>query len=143
MDEFLGLAIWILMAFLMVNASIMWFQSSDTFINNGLNGVGATTQTIVDYNGLQPDSSGSTATSEENQFPPGNLSDTFGLVTGAIGWFWNLLTAWVSVIFLITSELGEIGVLMQVVLIPFFALTEVFAIMVLAMKIAGIIRGGS
>ena len=143
MDEFLGLAVWILMAFLMVNAGIMWFQGSDTFVDNGLNGVSAVNQDIVDYNGLRIDSSGSNVSAEETQYPFGLITDTLGLVTSGVGWLWNLLTAWVSVLYLITSGLGSIGVLMQVILIPFFALTEVFAIMVLSMKIAGIIRGGS
>jgi len=32
---------------------------------------------------------------------------------------------------------------MKVVLIPFFALVEIFAIVVITMKVAGIVRGGS
>ena len=143
MDEFLGLAVWILMAFLMVNASIMWFQSSDTFIDNGLNGVGAENQNIIDYDNIRVDSNSSTVTSTESQYPSGTLGETIGLVTSGVGWLWNLLTAWFSVILLITIGLGTIGTLIQVILIPFFALVEAFAIMVLTMKVAGIIRGGS
>jgi len=146
MDEFLNLAIWVLMAFLMVNAGIMWFQGSDTFIDNGLNGVGAVNQNIVNVentDSLQGTTDCSTVSSDILQYAPCVLGQTYNLITSVVGWLWNLLTAWTSVLFLITNGLGSIGLLVQVILFPFFALVEVFAILVLFLKFAGIVRGGS
>jgi hypothetical protein len=143
MDDFLNIAIWILMSFLMINASIMWFQSSDTFTTYGLDGTGYQEQNIIDYNGLGIDVDASTVTSDELQYPPGILTNVLDLGTSITGWFWNLLTAWITVLNLTLSSIGAVGTLMKMVLIPFFVLVEIFAIIVIAMKIAGIIRGGS
>jgi len=123
----------------------MWFQGSDTFTDNSLNGIGTQSQNIVDTSNLQ-DLQTTTCDTSSNlllQYAPCVLGQTLSLVTGALGWLWNLLTAWISVLSLSLSGLGTIGVLMSVILIPFFALTEVFAIIVIMLKLAGIIRGGS
>ena len=53
MEQFLNIAVWILMAFLMINASIMWFQSSDTFTDYGLGGTNVQAQNIVDIDALE------------------------------------------------------------------------------------------
>jgi len=143
MDEFVGIAIWILMGFLMVNASIMWFQSSDTFAEFDLNGTGMKTQDAVDYESVNTTDNCSTVSNNLLQYAPCVLSQSFGLVTGVTAWLWNLLTAWVSVLDLSLTNLGSIGYLMKIILIPFFALVQIFAIMVIGLRLAGIVRGGS
>jgi len=145
MDEFLGMAVWILMAFLMVNASIMWFQTSDTFVDNGLNGIGVNDQNLININELDSlqGTDCSTVSSDLLQYPTCILGNTTNFVTTVIGWFWNLFTAWNNVLLLITSGLGSIGNLVYIILMPFFAIVEVFAIMVILLKLAGLVRGGS
>jgi hypothetical protein len=157
MDEFVGIAIWILMGFLMVNASIMWFQSSETFIEFDRAGTAmkpsniATTDEIAN---LQTRQDCSTVSNNLFQYAPcflgnlisnvtGGLTEALGTVSASLSWFWNLLTAWVSVLSLALDNLGTIGQLMKVIFIPFFALVQIFSIIVITMKIAGIVRGGS
>jgi hypothetical protein len=150
MDDFLNIAIWVLMAFLMINASLMWFQSSDTFTDNpSLGGTGVQAQNIVDIDDFKDSQTLSAcATVSSNLFalPPCILEQMFNVIklgTGVLGWLWGLLTAWITVLNLSLNGLGTIGDLMKVILIPFFALVEVFAIVVITMKVAGIVRGGS
>ena len=151
MDDFLNIAIWILMSFLMINASIMWFQGSDTFTDNPSlnNGTGMQPQNVVDideFKTTQTLSACATVSSNLFALPPCILEQMFNVIklgTGVLGWFWGLLTAWITVLNLSLNGLGTIGDLMKVVLIPFFALVEIFAIVVITMKVAGIVRGGS
>jgi len=161
MEEFTSIAIWVLMAFLVINTSIIWFAQSDTFTENA----------SLQIAGLNPDDSfgvedlntlsGNIAQNEEcvaaSAVDPAYSLCLIGQFTGSIvqsassavtllgkfmGSMWTFLTAWYN---LLTSVLSGVpgGDLFLAILVPFFGLIEFIAIFVVSMKIAGIVRGGS
>lgn len=154
MDEFTGIAIWVLMTFLVVNAAIVWFDSSSTFQTMNLdigvaqNDAFGQTDTNTSANSYyQQDCS--TATSNAVDYSlclVGSIGDTINTVTSLpgkiIGSLWTLLTAWVGLFNAILLPVPG-GTLFINILVPFFGLIEFIAIFVILMRVAGIIRGGS
>lgn len=156
MEEFTSIAIWVLMAFLVVNTSIIWFAGSDTFSSNANFAIAGLTPNnsfeIDDMNDLQnayynqecadalpsdPEYSGCLISNLANTF-----NQAISIPGKLVGSLWTFLTAWYN---LLTSVLGSVpgGDLFLAILVPFFALVEFTAIFVILLKIAGIIRGGS
>ena len=45
MDQFLDIAIWVFMTFMIVNAGVYWFAQQDTMVDNGLAVAGITERT--------------------------------------------------------------------------------------------------
>ena len=154
LEEFTSIAIWVLMAFLIINSTIIWFSTSDTFTENAnLQIAGLTPDTsygVTDINSSSNSFFGTdcaTASSGDVEYSLCLLSNINPLnpdsipgkmITG----LWNLLTAWVN---LLTAILGSVpgGSLFLAILIPFFGMIEFAAIFVVLAQIAGIIRGGS
>lgn len=148
MDEFTNIAIWVMIAFISINATVIWFSTSTTFTEHGLSGQGLTATTMgsaSELNSLQTttffgiDCSGSSA----NPFLYApcfivKVIDTFNFVTNYI---WNLLTAWVGLLDFVLSPFGSVGELFKMLFIPFFALVEITAIFVILLRVAAIIRG--
>jgi hypothetical protein len=154
MDEFTGIAVWILMTFLAVNAAIIWFDSSNTFQNMNLD-IGVTQNDAFGQNDINSASNSyyqqdcSTATSNAVDYSLcliGSIGDTISTVTSLpgkiIGSLWTLLTAWASLLNAILLPVPG-GTLFIKILIPFFGLIEFVAIFIITMRVAGIIRGGS
>jgi hypothetical protein len=150
MDEFTGIAVWVLMAFLIVNASIMWVGSDPFMAYNNVGVTALTTSTmgtIADANSSNTitvfGASCSQATSDPIIIVGCGLANTVSTFAKVSQYFWGMLTAWVGVLNVILNPLGSIGVLFKNILIPVFALIEIFAIAVLLLRVAGIVRGGS
>jgi len=156
LEEFTSIAIWVLMAFLVVNISIIWFAESDTFSDNASLQISGLTPNdtfgVTDLNTAADayyNDECSTATASDPQYTGciiQGLSNTIGsLVTlpgKILGSLWTLLTAWY---YLLIAVLGGVpgGSLFIAILVPFFGIIEFVAIFVITMQIAGIIRGGS
>ena len=163
MDEFLGIAIWVILGFLIVNMSLIWFASQPTIAekdNFGLQGLTPDfSLTTDDLNGLQSTialTDCATASADALQYS-GCLIAQFagGIVqsaTGAVtligkmgGLLWNMLFGWHTVL---TQVLGGNlynygGKLFVDILTIIFGGIELGAIFIIFLKVAGIIRGGS
>ena len=159
MDEFLGIAIWVLMAFLIVNVSIIWVASQDGVTGTSLAIQGLTpdyTFSPTDVNTFK-EGVKTTECVQGSAFDPSYSLCLIGQFTGSIvqsatgavtfagkasGLLWNLLFAWHTVL---TAVLGNIGggSLFIYIFTIIFGGVEVFALVVFFMKIAGIVRGGS
>lgn len=154
MEEFTSIAIWVLMIFLAINASIIWFDNSSTFTDNGLS-TGITSNDSFGINDINESSQSyyktdcSTSTSNALDYSLCTLSSVGNVVTSVVTLpgrivegLWLLLTAWVSLLNTILLPVPG-GSMFINILVPFFGLIEFVAIFIITMKIAGIIRGGS
>ena len=156
LEEFTSIAVWVFMAFLVVNVSVIWFATSDTFTeNSSLQIAGITPVDTFGVDDLNTAADAyyndecATATASDPQFSGcviQGLSNTIGSLTTLpgklLGSLWTLLTAWY---YLLIAILGGVpgGTLFIGILVPFFGIIEFAAIFVITMQIAGIIRGGS
>jgi hypothetical protein len=150
MDEFTSIAIWILVIYLAVNASIVWFSNSTTFVDAGW-GIGGITSddrfTESDLNSYNvnifgTDCSQVSANDLVNTTACG-ISQIYNGGAKLINSFWNFLTAWSKLLDAIFTPLGTLGDLFKGILIPFLGLIEFVAILVVTLRIVGVIRGGS
>jgi len=156
MDEFTSISIWIFAIFLIINGSIVWFATSDTFsTNSNLAIQGITPNTLFgqeDVNDLKTayyDESCATALPSDPQYAPclvSNIANTFNTAVSLpgviIGSIWTLLFSWINLLNAIF--IGVPGKeLFLGLLIPFFGIIQITSIFVILMRIAGIIRGGS
>lgn len=150
MDEFTSIAMWIMIAFLMVNATIVWFGNSQTFQDYGI-GIGGVKESdsftensidtlqnvtlfgIVSCNNVSP---------TDLAYGPCFLVQALEFFKYVSGQLWSFLTAWVGILDLILDNVPA-GELFKNILIPLLGAIEVMAIFVIVMRIAGIIRGGS
>lgn len=149
MDEWVGIAAWILIIFLSVNTAIVWFNSSTTLAGTPLvvGGVSANNSyTVSDLNSVNYNIFGvdcSTVTSSDFVNATAcTLSQVQGSAFKFVGDLWNFLTAWATLLdqVLIGVPAGD---LFKAILIPFFGLIEFLAIFAITLQVAGIIRGGS
>lgn len=145
MEEFTNYAIWILMVFLSVNAAIIWFADTSTFDDNGFaTGIQTDdTYNTADVNALTGSFFGvscDTANSNVLLYAPCALIQAQLVADNVIGSIWGLLTRWQG---LLTSVLSPLpgGALIVGILIPFFSLIQIMAILVIILKLAQIVRG--
>ena len=148
LEEFASISIWLLIIFLTVNTTIIWFGNSTTFSTNGLS-----------VSGLNPDNSYgvddinssknyfgttdcSTVSPTDLAYAPCFLVQTTSMFYKITNSLWTFLTAWANLLNVILNPLPG-GSLFSGLLIFFFGLIEASAIFVILMQIAGIIRGGS
>jgi hypothetical protein len=154
MEEFTSIAIWVLIIFFSVNATIVWFDSSSTFTDNGLS-LGVTKNESFNIEKVEESKTDyyskdcSTSTSNPLDYSLCLLSTIGDAITSfitlpgrIIGGLWTLSTAWIGLlqIILIIIPGGQIFVDLLVV---FFVIIQFTALFIITMKIAGIIRGGS
>jgi hypothetical protein len=147
MDEFTSIAIWLLATYLVVSGVTVWFMNQPTFINNNL--ITGTNQdsTYNEENMLSIRNTfnlDSCSSVEANPLAYGFcfLGQIVNLFTDLVGNLWNLLTGWMTLFNWILTPLPG-GSLFRDLLIPFFALIQFMAILVLSLRVGGIIRGGS
>lgn len=149
MDEFTGIAVWILIIYLSINAAIVWFDSSSVIQNAGL-GVGVTLDSSYSASDLNSfntnlfgvDCSTVSAGDLVNTTACG-ISQIYNSGAKFVNSLWHFVTAWSSLLNAILSPLGSLGQLFLSILIPVFALIEFIAIFVVTLRIVGVIRGGS
>ena len=152
MDEFTNIAIWLVIIYLSINASIFWFANSTTFVDNGLGLKGITEDKsftlnenpVINFLGFQFDCS--TASSNPFSFVPCSLAEVSGNFNTLKDTIWNLLTAWSNLIGSIFPEntaLGDLGEFIQNIVGPIFGGIALLGIFVILLRVAGIVRGGS
>ena len=160
MEEFLGIAIWVLIGFLIVNSTLLWFSAQPTIAGANAFGLQGLTP---DYS-LQPSDVNNLKTNIAAQdcaiASSGDLDYSLCLISqfaGSVvqsatnatsligkvsGLLWNLLFAWNTVL---NATLGLIvgGELFIMIFTLIFGGIEIAAIFIIFIKVAGIIRGGS
>ena len=150
MDEMTSVAIWILITLLVINTSVVWFSSTDTFIDNGL-AIGVTENAkftgedsnalMLSFFGVEVDCS--TASANPLLWGPCWLARTFVLVGEALDTLWTFGTAWVNLVNAMIPDWIPASGLFKAILIPIVFVIQFFAIFVITLRVAGIIRGGS
>jgi len=150
MDEMTSVAIWILITFLVINTGVFWFSNTTTFQDNGLAiGVDDNTKfTATDTNALKLSFFGlevdcSTASANPLLWGPCWLARTFVLVGDALDTLWTFATSWINLINVIIPEWIPASGLFKAIITPILFVIQFFAIFVITLKVAGIIRGGS
>jgi hypothetical protein len=141
MDEMLSMSLWIMIAFMMVSASVMWFNSQTdiSYFNLG----------IKDYSGDsgQLDANKYTVTACEMtslfdapQYAVCFLNKITAPVVDVVSAIWNLLTNWQILLHNIFAAVPA-GDLFESILLPFFTIIEIGAAIVILMRLAAIVRG--
>ena len=146
MDQFLDIAIWVFMTFMIVNAGVYWFAQQDTMIDNGLAVAGITERTDfteADQNIFFFGTDCSTASPTDLAYGPCFLARTFNAVTTGVDNLWTFLTSWTHLLDAILPDWIPASGLFKDILIPLFGIIQFFAILVILMRVAGIVRGGS
>ena len=152
MEEFSGIAIWILVVFLLVNTLVVWTSASPSLAGTGFVVPQQSQQTIlfgltsmeeIEFNFFNIIVQNcSTATPFDLAYGPCFLQRTIFVVDQIISAFWNFSTAWVNLINVMFT--GVPGGDLFISLFTFiFGAIQISAIGVLLMKLAGIVRGGS
>lgn len=149
MDEFTGIAVWILIIYLSINTAVVWFDSSTVIQNAGLS-IGVTADSSYSQSDLNSfntnifgaDCSQVSASDLINTTACG-ISQIYNSGAKFVNSLWRFVTAWSSLLDAILSPLGSLGELFLSILIPFFALIEFIAIFIVTLRIVGVIRGGS
>jgi hypothetical protein len=149
MDEFTGIAIWVLAIFLAVNVTIVWFDSSVDMQNAGL-GLGIVPDTqygLTDMNstyttifGVSCNNITSNDVVNGTLCGVGQIWDSMIKLTQTL---WGGATAWTNLLAIVLNPFGSLGVLLKSILIPFFTLIEFLAIFIILLRVVGVIRGGS
>lgn len=155
MDEFTSIAIWVFATFLIVNSTIIWFANSNTFNGTAFDVPGLEANNLFGVNDVDNleeqyyDQECSTVSPTDPQYAScvvNNLFDTFNAVASLpgklIGALWKFLTAWYNLLQVIFTGVPA-GDLFLGLLIPFFGIIQITSILVILMRVAGIIRGGS
>ena len=147
MEEFTSIAIWLLMAFLIINTAIFWFDTQPEMVDNGL-GVGVTENTAFTEDDLANTNSSffgiscNQASTNILLFGPCFLQQVLDLLYKFLDNLWSFLTAWANLLNVLLADVPG-GDLFRMILIPFFGIIEFMAIFVIGLKVAGIVRGGS
>lgn len=143
MDEFLSIAIWVLIAFLSINTAIIWFSTSSTFTDNGLGLVGGTDDNSFNQTQVTAlqGTNCSTVSSTIFDFAICFFNQLVAISSSIISSLWGFLFAWTTLLTAILSVFGSAGQLFVNIFVPFFALVELIAILLLVSKIAAIARG--
>ena len=147
MDEFTNIAIWLLIIYLAINGSIVWFTSDSTFGEYGLGYSNFQRETAfqegsdVVINVVGTEINCSTAQPDPFNFIPCSLANITASGSSIISNIWNLLTAWSNLMGLIFP--GAFGQLIQYIIGPIFGGIAVIGIFVILLRVGGIIRGGS
>lgn len=142
MDEFLSIALWIMVAFVTINGMIIWFNSDTTFTQNNLNLDASATdssfgQTYID-NAYYVDCSA--VSNNIFSYAICYFNQLTSMATSLIGTLLNFLFAWTGLLTAITSMIPG-GELFKIIFLPFLGLTEVTAILLIVMKLAAVARG--
>ena len=160
MDEFLGIAVWVLIGFLIVNSSLLWFASQPTISANNSFGLQGLTPDFSlqpsDLNNLKTNVAATECTAASaidpayslcliNQFAGAivqsatNATSFIGKMSGLL---WNLLFAWNTIL---NATLGLVvgGEIFIMIFTLIFGGIELGALFIIFLKIAGIVRGGS
>jgi len=162
MEEFTSIAIWLLIVILTINTTIIWFGNQPTFTNEdlGLSIPGISNDLTFNSNDLnnvknayyEKDDTCDTVGITDADYGPcliKKVGDIFSPITDSLAtvgvWVslvWKWAFAWSALLTAIFSGIPG-GELFSILLISIFTVVELTAIVVVLMKIAGIIRGGS
>jgi hypothetical protein len=149
MDEFVSIAIWFFMGFLLINTIMFWFQ--DTSIYPELGGVQGITQATgfndpsqennLTFFFIEVDCSAVQAT--DPAFGPCFLQRALQTFNEFVGMIFNFLTGWVRLLNQIIPSWLPGADLFKAIAIPIFSIIQFFSFFVIVLRVAGIIRGGS
>lgn len=152
MEEFTSIAIWTLVIYLMVSASVVWFSNSDTFQNTGfaipnyeptsiIFGVDNIEDIKLSFFGLITVDC-ATATPTDLAYAPCFLAQATYIVEQWLTGIWTFATAWVRLLDVIFAGLPGASLFKDLLGFLFSAI-QLTAIMIVIMRLAGIVRGGS
>lgn len=149
MDEFTGIAIWVLAIFLAVNVTAVWWDSSVDVQANGL-GLGVNNNPAFDMNDLLASYTNifgvNCSTISANDVINGSIcgiGQIWDSMTKITQTLWGLATGWTNLLTIIFTPFGSIGALFNLLLTIFFGIIEFVAIFIILMRVVGVIRGGS
>jgi hypothetical protein len=142
MDEFLSIALWIMVGFITINGMIIWFNSDPTFTQNGLGLDASATNSSYGQSYIDNAYNVSCDAVSSNIFSYAicYFNQLTSLANSLIGTLLNFLFAWTGLINAICSMIPG-GDLFRIIFLPFLGLTEVTAILLIVMKLAAIARG--
>lgn len=148
MDEFVGIAVWVVALMLVLNVTVFWFSESSTFTNNDLAfsftkntsfGEDASSNLHAEFLGIDC----STISGTDPAILPCSLIQTGLTLEKALSSFWDFITGWTKILDIILPDWLPASNLFKDIIIYVLSLIQLFAIFVVLMRIAGIIRGGS
>ena len=141
MEEYTSIAIKILMVYLVINFAVITISTTDTFNDAGIGISGLTSDDT--FGSLPEVDDSSTASSTDVAYPFGFFSTMYSFYDMVYGALFNLVFGWTALLgALIPSWLPGASLFKGIFLI-IFGVIQGMAMLVLIMKIAGIIRGGS
>jgi hypothetical protein len=140
MDEMLSMALWIMIAFTTISASVVWFnsQSDISQFNLGLNGyTQGSSLSASNYTNIRCEM---TSLFEVPGYAICFLNQLVSPILGVVEGIWKLLTNWSNLVHAILVNVPG-GSLFELLIIPFLTIIEIGAAIVILMRLAAIVRG--
>lgn len=139
MDEMLSIALWIMVIFMTISATVTWFGTQpDMPTGLGLTGFSGSS---IDVNAYQSSSCTMTSSATPLDYAWCFVGKITEPVSQLVNGIWNLLTGWTNLLHAIFVGVPA-GDLFEGILIPFLSIIEIGAVLIILMRVASIIRGG-
>jgi hypothetical protein len=139
MDEMLSMALWIMVAFMTVSATVVWMGSQTNFPTQ-LGLVGVTDSNLINASDYTNISCSMTSLFEAPGYAICFLNQLTAPILGVVAATWKLLTSWINLLHAIFISVPA-GDLFEGLLIPFLSIIEIGAAIVILMRLAAIVRG--
>lgn len=148
-DDFTGIAVWIFIIFLILN-SVMLFVTTDPFYTTHIGGIEGMTEEegfvigdepVINFFWISIECESVSAT--DLAFAPCFLARAIKIFDEFIKGIWNFLTGWTNILDLMIPDWVPGSQLFKNIAIPIFSIIHFFAIFVIILRVAGIVRGGS
>lgn len=143
MDEFLSIALWIMIGFIAINVMVTAFNLDTTISSNGLglSGVGSSSAFNESDVNAYSTSVCDTSSSSIFSYPICYFNQLVSMAFGVIDHLGSFMTNWITLLNVIFLPFGSYGTMFVNMLVPFLGLTELIAILLLVMKLAAVARG--
>jgi len=140
MDEFTSIAIWFLIIIMSLNTAIIFLGDSPTFIDNGINLHLTENEEFANYNYDVNSDTNNTISSDPTIIPKTTANDMLGGWAKVANGIRLFFLAWLDLIGAIFATVPG-GSFFANILIPILGIIQAVALFVVAIRVAGVIRG--
>jgi len=147
MDEFITIAIWFLIGILSVNAMVLYLDSTDTFVQNGLSlGLDSDRALVFDSGDVNASisasstASGNLVTSEAPSNPIELFFAASTSIQSFIGWILRIYFAWFYLLSALTASMPG-GAFFLVVIAPIIGMFQIVATTAVLMRAINALTG--
>lgn len=140
MDEFTSIALWFLIVILSLNAAILYIDGSQTFVDAGISLNITPNDDIQNITYDVNSDTNNSISSSTTIIPRSTATDMIGGWSKVANGIRLFFTAWLDLIWAIFLPIPG-GTFFALILIPILGMIQAVALFVVAIRVAGVIRG--